>query len=227
MAAHTLIIDLFGLPACGKSTLTQYLCENNETDLRVETLQMVLHKMGKLERIKLLFSFSLKQFLVSLYIQIVVKLDKRHERVLWFSWYRHGLYYQYIKKYSDCDVVLVDHGDVQSFVSIEHGKDLHSKKTFVNACKYYLSLSPASIYVFCKIGVDDSLNRIKKRNRFYSGRIDKLGSDNLRLIELEKEKERFDFFFQMVKNCRKRVEILDMNKELPEIAKDLLSYIKH
>ena len=130
----------------------------------------------------------------------------------------------YIRKYTDFDIVISDHGDIQSFVSLERGDDLHENQRFKAACLHYLDDSLSNIYVYCKIDAETALWRMNDRGRD-KGRIDRITDQNLKLQELEKESKRFDFWTKILKERKASPVELDMRDSIPSIADRLFSLL--
>lgn len=221
MAAHTQIIDLFGIPACGKTTLAKCLSEKNNEVLRISTLQECILNDKRIAW-RLLTSLSLKTIWSGVKLRLSAPFDKKRRDVPLFSYLKHGLYYSYVRKFSDYDLIIVDHGDIQSMVTLERGEDLHNKAKFVKACSRYLDSSLANIYVYCKIDAEEALCRMNNRLRNY-GRIDVIANKYQQLKELQDEVNRFDFFFELLKNKHKTVFELDMNNKTSEIANTIIN----
>lgn len=223
MAAHTKIIDFFGIPACGKSTLVDYISTNYQGELRIISKHQLV-KEAKKQPVKLMFSLPLDLMLSGIKLRMSAPFDKKRNEIKILNWPSHARYYGYAKKHSNCDVVLVDHGDIQDFVSLERGDDLHETKRFYNACSQYIDKSLATTYVYCKIDAKVAFERMQKRGR-ESGRIDIIGDKKVKLQELENEKKRFDYFAEILRSKGKNLVELDMTATTESIANDLISQL--
>lgn len=219
MAAYTKIVEFFGIPACGKTTLSNYLCDYYRDRMKVTT-------MGQLVK-------EAKQHMFKLYtanpwanVVAAQRLRKKTERngIKYLGWPSHDKYYAYAKKYTDYDIVLADHGDIQSIVSLEQGKDLHKEECFLKACSNYLEVSLADIYVYCKLDASQSLERMRQRGR-NSGRIDVMNDDKAQFLALDEERTRFDFFANLL---RGNSNLFELNMEAPTelIAQELIMHLK-
>lgn len=221
MAAHTKIIDLFGIPACGKTTLANYLSNGGNGKIRIATLSESLRESKSAWR--LMMSISPKIIWRGLMVRFAAPYDKKRREVSLFNILKYSFYYKYVKRYSKHDIVLVDHGEIQCFVTLERGDDLHENKRFVNACSRYIDSSLASIYVYCKIEAEEALNRMHERKRG-NGRIDVIKDESQQLKELQKEKSRFDFFAGLLKEKKTAFCELDMRGTPTMIAEKLLKH---
>ena len=216
MAAHTKIIEFFGSPACGKTTLCEYLFTHQLKGKKVAIVNQVISE-AMTSKIRLFWSFSFSSFWAGVRVQRVVKRHIQRRDLPGMYMVRHAMYYNYIKKFSDYDIVLVDHGDIQCFVSLMGGKDIQDDKWFENACSNYLDTSPTSLYCFCGVTPSVVLERMHKRAIFH-GRIDKIDDKKKQLEEISQEIDRFVFFAEMLKSKDKEFIGLDMNCETSSLA---------
>ena len=221
MAAYTQIIDLFGIPACGKTTLSNCLAGRSVEALRISTLQDCILNDKKIVW-RLLRSLSLNILWAGIRFRFSAPFDKKRRDVSLMSFMKHGLYYNYVRRFSDYDIVIVDHGDIQSIVTLERGEDLHNKTKFVKACSRYLNSSLADIYIYCRISAEEALSRMHNRQRD-NGRIDVIGNKHQQLKELNDEISRFEFFAEFLKNQKKNIWELDMNNKSSVIADSLIN----
>ena len=221
MAAYTKIIDLFGIPACGKTTLSNCLAERSNEALRISTLQGCILNDKKIVW-RLLRSLSLNILWAGIRFRFSAPFDKKRRDVSLMSFLKHGLYYNYVRRFSDYDIVIVDHGDIQSIITLERGENLHNKPEFVKACSRYLNSSLADIYIYCSISAEEALSRMHNRQRD-NGRIDVIGNKHQQLKELNDEISRFEFFAEFLKNQKKNIWELDMNNKSSVIADSLIN----
>lgn len=219
MSEHTQIIDLYGIPACGKTTLARYMASHPADGLRVATMEDC--SIAALnDKWHLFLSVSLKNVWASLRLRLSAPFDKKRSVIPFKSILLLNAYKNYIRKYTDFNIVVTDHGDIQSFVSLERGDNLHEKQTFKEACLHYLDNSLSTVYVYCQIDTVTALNRMNNRNRD-KGRIDSLSDQNLQLQELERERERFDFWTTVLKERKAVLFELDMKEACSVIADKL------
>lgn len=223
MAAHTKIIDLLGLPSCGKTTLAKKFCEEYGVRVKAITLSQLV-KVARNDRIRLLKAMPFKCFIEGVKLRWQAPFDKKHLEIHLFNWPSHARYYWYAKKYTDYDIVIADHGDIQDFVSLERGVDLHKKNSFSEGCSKYLDMSLADTYVYCSIAPEEALVRMKSRGREF-GRID-VTSDEKKLQALKDEKKRFDFFVKMLKKKQKNFVELEMSNPTEHNVRILMKKIR-
>jgi hypothetical protein len=223
MAEHTQIIDLYGIPACGKTTLARYMASHPANGLRVATMQDCKHSAIK-NKWKLVKSVSLKNIWTSIRLKLSAPLDKKRRVIPLKAILLMGVFKNYVRKYTDYDIVVSAHGDIQSFVSLERGDNLHESPKFKEACLDYLDASLSTIYVYCQIDSDTALRRMNNRSRD-RGRIDSISDPNLQLQELRKERGRFDFWTTILKERNASLIELDMRDSVPSIADKLYAFL--
>lgn len=225
MAAHTIIVDLFGLPACGKTSLAEFISEHYGGQIKIATIHQVV-KEAKRNKLALLTANPIKHILAAMRLRLNVPFEKKRKDVAFWGWPSHDKYYSYAKKYSDYNLILVDHGDVQSIVTLERGEDLHKNGKFVKLCSNYLNTSSADVYAYCKVDITEAFKRMNIRNR-EKGRIDMLKDSASQIKALEEEKTRFDFFAELLrKNGHDLIEI-DMSDNTNKIAERFVLYLKN
>lgn len=224
MAEHTQIIDLYGIPACGKTTLAEYMASHPTNGLRVATMQDCMRDAFN-NKWKLVKSVSLKNIWASIRLKFSAPLDKKRNVIRFKGILLMGVFKNYVRKYTDYDIVMTDHGDIQQFVSLERGDNLHESEKFRKACSQYLDASHTTAYVYCQIDAKTALQRMNDRGR-NKGRMDTMSNQNLKLQELEKESERFIFWTTVLKERKATLIELDMKESIPSIADKLINILK-
>ena len=217
MAVYTQIIDLYGIPACGKTTLAEYMANHPKKGLKVATMQDCMRDAFS-NKWKLVKSVSLKNFWSSIRLKLSAPLDKKRAVIPFKGILLLGAFKNYVRKYTDYDIVVTDHGDIQYFVSLERGDNLHESEKFKKACLHYLNVSLSTV------DAETALQRMNGRGR-NKGRMDMMSDQNLKLQELEKESNRFDFWTSILKGKKASQIELDMRDSIPSIADKLFSFI--
>lgn len=223
MSSHTQIIDLYGIPACGKTTLAEYMASHPTNGLRIATMQdcMIAAKNDKWH---LFLSVSLKNVWASIRLKLSTPLDKKRRVVRLKGILLLGAYKNYVRKYTDYDIVFFDHGDIQYFVTLERGDNLHESNKFRKACLRYLDASNTTAYIYCHVDAETALQRMNSRGRD-KGRMDTMSDQNQKLQELEKESERFDFWTTVLKERKASLIELETKDSIHSIADKLFSLI--
>ncbi len=225
MASHTQIIDLYGIPACGKTTLAEYMANHAEAGLKVATMSDCKRAAFN-NKWKLVKSISLKNIYVSARLKFSAPLDRKRSAISFKAIFLMETFKNYVRKYTDYDIVVSGHGDIQSFVSLERGENLHESKKFKKACLHYLDVSLSTVYVYCQIDAAVSLQRMNDRGR-KKGRIDVITDQHMKLQELEEESRRFDFWTTILKERKASIIELDMRDSTPSIADKLFSMLNN
>lgn len=223
MAVHTQIIDLYGIPACGKTTLARYMASNPVNGLKVATMQDCVRSAFK-NKWQLVKSVSLKNFVASIRLKLSAPVDKKRRDISFKKILLLGAFKNYVRKYTDYDIVVVDSGDIQRIVSLERGDNLHESVRFLKACLHYLKISLSTTYIYCKIDAQDALKRMNGRGR-ENGRIDLIADQHIKRQELEKESKCFDFWTTILRERNASLIELDMRDSTYAIADKLFIYI--
>lgn len=224
MAVHTQIIDLYGIPACGKTTLAKYMAMHPKNGLRVTTMRNCMRSAFN-NKWDLVRSISLKNFLASVMLKFSAPFDKKRRDIPFKDVLLMGAFKNYVRKYTDYDIVVTDHGDIQSFVSLERGENLHKSEKFKKACLHYLDVSLSTAYVYCKIDAETALRRMNSRGRD-KGRIDSISDQNLKLQELNKEITCFDFWTATLKERTTMSFEVDATESNSKIAEYLFLLLR-
>ena len=224
MATHTQIIDLYGIPACGKTTLARYMASHPAEGLKVSTMEDCI--MSALnDKWHLFLSVSLKIIWASISLKLSTPLDKKRRVIRFKGILLLGAFKNYTRKYTDYDIVFFDHGDIQYFVSLERGDNLHESEKYKKACMRYLNASHTTAYIYCHIDAGTALQRMNNRGR-EKGRMDTMSNQNLKLQELEKESKCFDFWTTVLNERKAALFELDMKEACPVISEKLIIKIK-
>ena len=223
MSEHTQIIDLYGIPACGKTTLARYMANHPTEGLRVATMEDCMITALN-DKWHLFLSVYVKNVWATIRLKFSAPLDKKRSVIPFRAILLLNTYKNYIRKYSDYDIVVTDHGDIQSFVSLERGDNLHENQKFKGACCHYLDASLSTAYVFCQIDAGTALRRMNGRDR-NKGRIDSMSDEFIKLRELETESQRFDFWTTILKERNASPIELNMRDSIPSIADRLYSFL--
>ena len=162
MESHTKIIELYGVPACGKSTLANYLFSkyNNKNVANSDESWKEIKQSSLLEKI---MSFHAKP-LYDCYrlCNFFPQTEKRKDMSLWIT-----LFNTYIRcfqsTYSKYNIILNDSSLIQQVVSWERGENFHDNLDFCVRVNNYLQNFPTCIHVYCMIDVDTAIERIKRR----------------------------------------------------------------
>lgn len=210
MAKYTKIIEFYGLPGCGKTTLCNILKESYiKKGYKVGVLTDATKQCSFLRIILVLrLSYLTKFFGIFLnYVKNNIPFNYA------LSPYKRLLIYQCVKSFSDYDYVFIEHGVIQSMVSALYG--YNSPIIILNNPTYgkYLSLIPVDKYIYCKISSEKAYERIRIRDRKSSGRFDQMPDDSLKEL-LITQSSQFDEFNLILKEFGKDVQSIDSGNRL-------------
>ena len=193
-----IIVDFYGLPGCGKSTITKGVYEKLkklEIDVNLFNKNEYLEE-NKIKKnyfkdyIRLLLPHNLN-FMFEIIFNM--KKYKKNQKILKQDlkeriWKELRLVILYDKlAYTKSDsVILVDQGIIQDFSDYLMFRDITSE-IIEKYLKKYTQSKNKFIFVNCEISVNESINRIKSRNRkIYA--FDYLEDDELNEFLTEQQK---------------------------------------
>lgn len=193
-----IVVDFSGLPGCGKSTLTYKLYnELKEENLIVEMfnkneyLNTGNRKKNINDYLRLLLPSNIK-----FYFKIVYPIRKHKvsngvlnygikERI-WKELRLVLLYDKLVNIRKNIDVVLIDQGIIQDFSDYIMFRNI-PKNIFKNYSELYSKSKNSFLFVSYNASVEESMKRIKLRNR-KKYKFDFLKNDDLKKFLIEEEK---------------------------------------
>lgn len=221
MAKHTQIIEFFGLPACGKSTLCDTLLSEQIVD------EMIFCRMKEISteyrKISIFCKLRIFPYRASflLFLLILKTGDKRKNLRIYKNFFKIIIIYAFCKYNPSDQYMLIDHGVMQSIVSMFYWTKpgrLESSKWIVNCLVGSIGID---YLIFCDVSVAESISRIRKRNRTESGRLDVINDED------ELERTLILQSTQYLKLCEQNTKyIIDMEGTLNELCKNVYSIIR-
>lgn len=204
MSKGTKIIEFFGMPSCGKTTLCNTLQNENEQqgkmvaiteNLANEYANSSLWKKTRSIPVYILFSllrlFAAVPFTGFSYL-------RRYKVLL-----RKEILYNFAKRYSKYDYVYIDHGLAQGLIQLVYEyPDSLNEKTLLLAKKVFQK-SKADSIVYCKVSPETTLKRIRKRNNPRKSRLDCINDDNVLIQKLSLQELLFDKLAEMLNGFNK------------------------
>lgn len=171
------IIELIGIPGCGKSTLVKELLKDLTTTGNIvvdrKSISAVIDFMWKhrwsIPIIAICFyiftgNFRLKHAL----IKYMLAFPKNDFSVM-YAMYVY-IIYRFVSKNNNAEVVmLLDEGIIQFLSSIAHDIPIEQSSQILQLSKQLKDIIANTIYVQCGIPIEDAVQRIKlrdKRDRF-------------------------------------------------------------
>lgn len=222
MGAHTKIIDLFGTPACGKSTLATYIKENAK--IKVGIKKDIVKESKQIFCYKYLLSFRLTDILSCAKYHYAIPKQNRRKGSPLYNFILNYNYYSFISNYSKYDAVVIDNSVVQSIISHQNAADLLGDSYFKESVKQILSSLKNITYVWCDIEPEVSLERMETRGRS-KGRIDLKVNREEKLRALSEERNQCRQYYNLLKQIGAEVLVLNCNKSTNEIAEEFFQKI--
>lgn len=221
MGTRPKIIEFYGLPGCGKTTLCNKLKEEYEKKgYKVCLLPEAAHLFSWMSLVHIL-SFRDSFFLLNFYRHFI-KLNVYKKLVL--SPIRRLLIYRCAKWKEGYDFLFIDHGAVQSIVRALY--DVSNPIDFLKTpfVRDYYCMIPADIYVNCKISIDEAFSRVKNRNRTNSGTFDQYPDAQLKKV-LEGHEVIFNNTESIIKELHKDLLEIDSSETIEKCILRVEEYL--
>lgn len=220
MEKNTRIIELFGLPGGGKSTICNEILNSHLRTAKIgEALRLfkkesIAFKLSHLPILKWL-KFGL--------IVLTIPNKKRNSKIIYLEFFYIILSYHYAKYQKHFDYLIVDHGLCQQLGSMLHVNDFIIKKNTLSRFSE-LVLSFDNLHInYCSLPQELALERMRQRKRDV-GRIDAVMKDTKKAMDLlNKEDELFE---SVCKSLKESVHILDMTNSVESLKTELLEQLK-
>lgn len=218
MASNCRVVDFYGLPGCGKTTLKNKLLEMEHISVDIAQNQMLHYKkesvLFKLIHLPFKQWWRLTLFLISL------SGIRKNPKQYYIDLYSKVLAYSYFVEKSCCDLIVVDHGLVQQLGSILHNQNYELSERSLIYFMNFLDGMKGTIPVYCRLSSEISLMRMRQRKRNV-GRIDAIMNDkDCALSLLEKE---YSLFERISKASNESNVELNMMLAPEELASDILN----
>ncbi len=179
MGAHPKIIEFYGLPGCGKTTLCNRLKDIYEKrGYKVGLLPDAVNDLSRWSIIHIL-SFRECAFFLKFYWAFITKNVCTN---LVLSPIRRYFIYKSAKRKEKYDLLFIDHGAVQSIVRALYDVPTPLALLKSNLVRDYYRMIPADIYINCIITKDEAFSRVKNRNRKNSGTFDQYPDEQLKRV---------------------------------------------
>lgn len=210
-----LIIELAGLPGCGKSTLWELLKrELQKKGRNVYTYRELMHREPLFVNMGFLFALQKWNPQTISCMKWIEKycdslpMDNKREG---FKQMFKELYYRvHVAAWrSGGDILLLDEGLIQNFTSLFFMDTIPQSLLTGNMIKNIIAVRCRYLFVKCNISIEESILRLKKRART-NDRYNSLGEEVLRDALMVKS-QNIDYVLSFVKSTKG--EIVDINME--------------
>lgn len=217
------IIELYGLPGCGKSTLRDSLVKITDVNQKKFCIQSEMTKAILNNNILfILLRIPYKTFWFLL--QVILMLPKTKKISVYRKLFMHAYCYHQANFVNGYDYIVMDHGLIQSLIGILSGKEYKFNNRELVCIKKLLDSIPHITYVNCKISTRKSLDRIRKRGRDY-GRLDVIKEDSILEEKLLLQKKQFEQIYSSISNNCNRSICIDMEQSIDTITSQIISNI--
>lgn len=226
MEPHTQIIELFGVPACGKSSMTEYIISNSLLD-KVGGKVDMYKDFDKAGNLKKLLSFNITSFFAGLHFLRLFPMNEKRKSMHKSTFLNTAWCRNYQRKYGQYKTILSDHGIIQDFVSWERGDSFNHNPEFELAVRNYLRQEHDVIFVFCDINPAKAFERLSNRGRL-KGRLDEMliEGDKDIIKEIKKERNRFLYLYNILKEYNFKVATIDTSNTIENNAKELVQIVR-
>lgn len=221
MGTRPKIIEFYGLPGCGKTTICNKLKEEYEKKgYKVGLTPEAANHFTWLSIFHIL-SFKDCLFLFKFYRRFA-KSNVYKNLVL--SPIRRLLIYRCAKWNEEYDFLFIDHGAVQSIVRALY--DVPNPMDFLETpiVRDYYRMIPADVYVNCKISQDEAFSRVRFRNRKNSGTFDQYPDAQLKNV-LEGHNVIFNNTESILKELHKKLFKIDSTDTIEKCLSQIEDYM--
>ena len=192
---HPIIIELFGLPGCGKTTLRDNLVKYSGRDRTYSLMTELSSQYRHLPFWRKIQHIPWKMWWLLLRFFMSMPLLPLKEWVYYKVFFSFALIYSYSRYAKGSSFIIVDHGFVQAVVSLMHGHLTRLSKNQEIRFIEITRLLPNTKFVYCKLPAEVSFQRIRSRKRDV-GRLDVLKDDELLRNQLIEEKYIFESLYE-------------------------------
>lgn len=226
MATHTKIIEFYGIPACGKSTLAKYIKDNLSSTYKVGLKYDMTREAREMHGLKFLLSVRLYDIFNAIRLHFSIPNDIKRSDLSLFNLIKFNIYYRFVSLFSSKDFYFIDHGIVQNCISYQNSKALFDLDIFVKSISHCLNCGINIIFVHCKIDPEDALIRMKTRGR-NSGHIDVAKTDVKKFDMLAKEYMFCENYTDIIKRLNLSHITIDASTTVENEYKDLLNELRN
>lgn len=199
MATNTIVVELFGFPGCGKTTLCSNIKEAK--CIKVADFEDVLNDWSKATITHKLRSLPFLVICRCILFFLSTKILPSKNRRIYYDIIRRAILAKFAKQLSKYDFVFFDHGFLQGMHSFFYGheKDLN-KQSQCRIRRITESLSRyVGLHIYCQLPIDVTIQRLQSRNSSAHSRMDYLRHDYSRISSaLEIQQKFFDQLFMIV-----------------------------
>lgn len=224
------VIELYGLPGSGKSTLSEELSNRLKGEnLRIGYKSNIFAKYKNKKKINKIFTnflllfydLRLNFYLILFATQYGLFNRERVKRIRLLMLLNYLLSKE--SKRSYYDILILDEGFVQFITSIPHEQRISNNSRIIKLTEHISNKNKQSYLIKCEINIDESLKRISNRST-PSPRFDFLPTKDLRrLLDIKKA----NLYFVGGNMKYKKMSKLNMKNKVNSNVDLILSYFRN
>lgn len=207
---HVKIVEYFGMPGCGKTTLCGSIKGSAviaNTDIAtIKDISLAFRKASIVKKI-MSFPWYMLWPLFVLFCKVPF-VGRKHLNLYKIPLLRET-FYNFAIRYCKYKLIACDHGIAQSLIALIYDNPDSLNEEFLELIKEVVNKTKASELIYCKVKPETALQRIRKRNRQTSGRTDVIKDDKLLLENLYMQEELYESLAGTIRTtvCNKFTEI--------------------
>lgn len=227
MGQPSKIVELYGLPGCGKTTLRDYLVSGEaESGCSFGLMSDITRQYKSLSAFKKLGNIPWKGFVRLMRLLCRLPILPLRKWGFYKVLFQMVLLYRFSGKASSHDYYVVDHGIVQGIAGVLYGKyDRVGPKAAKRLNQLFEYLGLRFVY-YCRLDIGEVVSRIRFRGRKTPGRFDAIKDDAALIGELESENVFFEWCESSLMQFYGERKILEMNASVDCIAKELKKLVE-
>lgn len=221
MEGDVRIVEFFGLPGSGKTTLCNELMGFSNIKFgKIEDIIDLYHHESLLWKLS---HFPIKSSLKLLLFLLLMPNKNNNTRDYYYSLFILTMTYYYSKHQRQFDFIAVDHGLMQQLSSIFLNMDFHISERSLKRYVSFFESCKVDIPIYCQITKEEAFERIKHRNRRDSGRIDAMMDDAKETLEiLQKEELFFRRIFSSLNQSKLQLDMRESRERLRDMVTNCL-----
>lgn len=221
MGKYTKIIELYGVPACGKTTLSQAIEKwSKRKGLTVQNYNNAIDDLKRISFAKCLSCISVKSLYYALYfLYFFIPRNQLRRRMTYVGWLKMSFLANFYRKYTDYDLVISDEGVIQRIISWKSGIDEHSEAIDKVIVKYLKSLRSIQ-YIYCQVDINLAMERLLSRQGS-NGRLTKIKSNEELHAQYVFEDDQFIHYTDILVLLDKKVMMLDTTQPIEKLVEQM------
>lgn len=194
MNKHPRIIELYGLPGCGKTTLRDSVIQMSVEDKSFVLMSELSRQFKRLPFFTKLRYIPWRQLWCILSFFACMPKLRISEFVYYKVFFSFAIVYSFSKFARGTSFVVIDHGFAQAVVSLMNGHAGSLSEKQKERLSRIICHFKDSYFLYCHLSTETSLQRMRLRDRG-NGRLDVMTNDDELRTKLLEQKEIFDSLY--------------------------------